>query len=361
MLDRRAKGIAASIVIILGVVARPSLADDALSVMVDEWNPPFNQSSSRTTQEYRGLVKATRHWRLCVSIPHLRDPYWAAVNYGLIDQAKSLGVGLRLLEAGGYGNLETQRKQIQDCMDSGADGLIVSAVHATGLNDLVKSTVASGRPVIDMINTMDPRYISARSAVDYYDMGHATGLFLRARHADTPSRVKVAWFPGPAGPAWVDRGDAGFRAAIKGSNIEIVATSRGDTTKAAQAKLVKDTLEKQTDLDYIIGTTVTATAAVGLLRDRELSEKIKLISYYYGPAVHRAIRRRTILAAPTDSQSLQARIAVDLAIKLLEKRDPPLHIAPKVKIIDQKSVRSFDTSGSLPPRGFRPVFSINNW
>ena len=347
--------------IALGFVSSKAGAADRLSVPVDVWDPPFNTTMQRTKSEYVGLEKAEKRWRLCVSIPHLKDPYWAAVNHGLIDQAKQLGIGLRLLEAGGYNNLDIQRRQITDCMASDADGLIVAAISHNGLDDILASIRASKRPVIDLVNGMNPRHVSARSAVDYFDLGHAAGTLLKSLHAGQTTPVKVGWFPGPQGPTWADRGDEGFRAAIADTSIRIVASARGDTGKAVQSKLVAEALDQHADLDYIVGTTVSATAAVSQLRRRGLEDKIKVLAYYYGPQGHRAIRRGSILAAPTDFQSLQARIAVDLAVRLLENRDPPRHVSPIVEVIDVDSIRGFDPSGSLPPRGFRPMFSINNW
>ena len=116
----------------------PALAQSWHPLRVDVWEPRFNTEMKRRTDNYVPLEKAAKAWRICTSIPHLKDPYWAAVNFGLIDEAKRMGVGMRLFEAGGYGNLELQRKQIGECMASGADALIVSGISADGLNDLVE-------------------------------------------------------------------------------------------------------------------------------------------------------------------------------------------------------------------------------
>jgi len=90
-----------------------------------------------------------------------------------------------------------------------------------------------------------------------------------------------------------------------------------------------------------------------------LKNKIKILSYYYGPGVHRGIRRGDILAAPTDHPVLQARIAIDTMIRIIEKKDYDKHIAPKVIVIDRNNIRKWDSSTTLAPRGFKPVFSIN--
>ena len=48
-----------------------------------------------------------------------------SVNYGMVEETRRLGVAFKLVEAGGYPNLERQRAQIRQCVASGADVLVV--------------------------------------------------------------------------------------------------------------------------------------------------------------------------------------------------------------------------------------------
>jgi len=346
----------------LGLAAVDARAAEAWHPLkVDVWDPPFNTEMKRRTDSYVPLAKAGKAWRICVSIPHLKDPYWAAVNHGLIDEAKRLGVGLRLVEAGGYGNLDVQRKQITECMASGADALIVAGISADGLNDLVEKYADAGKVIIDMINGITSKKITARCGVDFWDTGNLAARTIVKLEAGSSTPARVAWFPGPDGAAWVSQGDKGFRAGIKGANIEIVASAKGDTGRATQGRLVEAALKEHADLNYIVGTTVTANAAVDLLRRKGLKGKVKVLAYYYGPGVHKGIRRGNVVAAPTDLQALQARMSVDLAVRALEGQPYFKHIGPKVIVVDRKKIAGFDASTSLPPRGFRPIFSVNDW
>ena len=330
-------------------------------VEVDVWEPPFNTSQQRQPHQYTPLEKSSRRWNICVSIPHIKDAYWLAVNYGLIAEARRLDVGLSLYEAGGYEHLDVQRQQIEDCLAKDTDGLIVSAISKDGLEDQIRTASDRGIPVLDMINGMSSSHISARVAVDFWDTGYQTGAYLRERHQDSDQPVRIAWFPGPEGAAWVAAGDAGFKGAIKDSPIEIISTSMGDTGHATQSRLIEIVLDEHADkLDYIVGTAVTAEAAVDVLRRRGLSKKIQVLSYYYSPDVHRGIKRGNILAAPSDQTTLQARIAVDVMVRMLEKQDYFKHVAPHVVLINGNKLRGWDSSTTLAPRGFRPIFSINN-
>ena len=203
---------------------------------IDVWEPPFNTTHQRTQQQYTALTKAAKPWRLCVAIPHLKDAYWLAVNFGLIDEARHLGIALDIVEAGGYEHLDVQRQQVSGCMQQGYDALIIGAVSATGLNDLIAKSVAEGRPVIDLINGIDSPQITARVAADFYDLGSAVGRFIRAQPANPARPVTVAWLPGPQGAGWVAAGDRGFRDSLKGASVSIVDTRYGDTGFAVQGQ-----------------------------------------------------------------------------------------------------------------------------
>ena len=356
------------LIAMVGFLPGAAEARDWYPLEVDVWDPPFNTDRQRVQKSYVPLEKAERRWNLCVSIPHLKDAYWLAVNFGLVDEARRLGVNLAIYEAGGYDRLEVQRKQIGECLEKGfndsqADGLILSAISAEGLNDLIKATRAQGVPVLDLINGINSPDITARAAIDFYDTGFQVGEYLKNLNPVGEGEVKVAWFPGPENAAWVAAGDRGFNDSLAGSHIRIIATKNGDTGKAAQAKLIESVLDDPgkdaaNKPDYIVGTTVSAEAAVSILRQRELDQEIKVLSYYYGPGVHQGIKRGSIIAAPTDSQAIQARMAVDMMVRILEDKPYFKHAAARVKVIDRNNQRDWDSSTTLAPRGFRAIFSV---
>ena len=327
---------------------------------VDVWTPPFNDLRQREERTYVPLEKARQEWRIRVFIPHLKDAYWLGVNYGLIDEARRLGVRLSIFEAGGYDQLEVQRRQIEDILAGKPDGLIIAALSQDGLNDLIARAADMGIPVLDLINGIASKNIAARAAVSFWDMGYQAGSYLRRLQEEGGVPLKVAWFPGPFGAGWVNDGNTGFRNAIEGSAIQILETKFGDTGSAVQGQLIEEALDRfPGEINCIAGTAVTAEAAVKILRKRGLADKITTLAYYYGPGVHRGIRRGDIAAAPSDLTVVQARIAVDVMVRMLEKKDFYKHVAPRVTIVDRQTIRRWDASTTLAPRGFRPIFSIN--
>ena len=101
-----------------------------------------------------------------------------------------------------------------------------------------------------------------------------------------------------------------------------------------------------------------ARRPVGLLRDRGLTDKIKVIAYYFTPPVYEGIKAGTILAAPTDSAVIQGRIAIDQAVRILEGKDYMKHVGPALFVVTQENAKDFDTSSTLAPEGYSPVFRV---
>jgi len=351
-------GLLATAAISVAAVSTVS-AEEWYPASVQVWEPAFNMDSPRRDIEYTPLDKASRKWDVCVSFPHMKDAYWLGVNYGVSEEAKRLGVKMQVVEAGGYTELAKQISQIEDCVAAGAHAVIIGAISSDGLNNVIKEVRAKNIPVIDVINGISSPEITAKSLVSFGEMGAKTGEYLAKKHPAGSGKVKVAWFPGPSGAGWVEAGNKGFVAAIKGSDIELVETKYGDTGKETQAKLVEDTLEAHSDLAYVVGTAVTAEAAVPILRSRGISDKVKIASYYFTPGVAQGLKRGQILAAPTDSTVLQGRIAVDIAIRALEGKDYEKHVGPALYIVDTENLKDFDPSSTLAPNGFKPVFRVD--
>lgn len=338
-----------------------AFAEDAwFPYTAEEVTPAFSADGAVNTVTYEALASAEKAWNICVSFPHMKDAYWLGVDYGVIDEAKRLGLNLNVVEAGGYTELAKQISQIEDCVSGGADAVVVGAISYDGLNNVIGEVAAKGIPVIDVINGVSSEDIAAKSLVSFKVMGYETGAYLAAKHPAGSDPVQVGWFPGPAGAGWVEAAHAGFMEAVQGSAVQVLEPRFGDTGKETQLKLVEDVLQANPDVRYIAGTAVTAEAAQGLIRERGLQGKVDLLAFYMTPGVYTGIQRGFILAAPADSMVVQGRIAVDQAVRILEGKDYIKHVGPKIFVVDPENIAEVERTNILPPEGFSPVFSVSN-
>jgi protein TorT len=320
-------------------------------------------------------VDAKHH--ICVSFPHLVDSYWVGAAYGIIEEGKRLGQKISLIEAGGYDKLEKQLSQVEDCIANGAEILVLSAISGKGNIKQVDELRGRGIPVVDLINGINTE-VDAKSLESYYSMGRIACKWVADQHPEGSGKVKIAWFPGPPGASWSVAGNQGCHDAVVGSDAEIISTKWAQTSKEAQLSLVENVIQAQTsgddvDLDYIVGVAPAVEGGMAALRDLGLQDEIKLVSYYYTPGMHQFVGRGSVAMAPTDQMIIQARISIDQAVRILEGKPSATggrpefndtgrmieHVQPVAMMVTPENHADFDTTTTLAPKGWTPVFSTD--
>ncbi len=347
-----------AVLALLGSLGRVAPAAEERTWQIETWSRPFDYASPSTRIAYRPIAAASRKWRLCASYPHLKDSYWLSVNYGMVEEARRLGIALTVVEAGGYPNLARQIEQIKQCTAAGkVDILLVGTVSFDGLTPTILE-VAERLPVVSVVNDIADPGISAKTGVHWIEMGRGPGNYLAERHPKGSAKVRVAWFPGPEGSGWVPFVEEGFRGALSESSAEIVVTKWGDTGREIQTLLVEEALEEQPDIDYIVGSAVTAEAAISILRARGLTDRILVLADYFTHGIYRGIKRGRVIAAPTDFPVLQGRLGVDQAVRLLEGQLTIKHAGPAIELVDAANVDQLGPEESLAPAWFKPTFIV---
>lgn len=297
---------------------------------------------------------SSKKYKLCVLIPHMKDSYFAAVDYGLVEEARRVGVAATILQAGGYDNLPKQVSQFDDCLTSGADAILVAPISEAGLSAKFAEAAEKKIPVVVFINPVADAPVTSKVFVDFESKGRQTGLYLKEKMA---SGGNVAAFPGPQGSGWAESYLKGFNEALAGSNLTIVDTKFGDAGVAEQLRLVEDSLQGNPDIDAIWGTAPTAEAAIGAVSDAGLPDTIIMASYE-NQAMLKAMESGKILGFGTEFPVMQGRAAVDLAVRSLDGETVGPHYLVVPKMVTKETLSSIDVSQVLAPDGFQPVFSV---
>jgi periplasmic protein TorT len=303
----------------------------------------------------------TEQWNICVAFPHLKDPYWLGANYGIAEEIRRDGARMTLLEAGGYTELNTQLSQMDDCVAQGAQAIILGAISADGVNAKVEEIVAQGIPVIDFVNGVNSPEVSAHALVSFYDMGYNTGVYMTENLVTGDEPVQVAFFPGPQGAGWTDTAYQGFLDATAGTNIEVVATKWGDTGRDIQLTLVEDELQANPDIDFIVGNAQAAVSAVQAVREAGLEETVSILAFHQNPPVYDGIAAGDIVGSANDHTVIQGRMAVDMAVRLLEGQElaPSNRAGPVITVMTPENLETeFVWESTFAPNGYQPEFTI---
>jgi len=303
---------------------------------------------------YTGLEKAEKQWHICVLFPHMKDSYWVGVNYGIVDQARKLGVKATILEAGGYTEAAKQVSQYNDCLALGVDAIVIGAISEAGLAKSMEEGKAKGIVQVGVINPMS-EVADARIFANYDDAAEAGGKFLTDMAAGNPMRM--VHFPGPQGSGWAEASTAGVERALEGSSIELLEAKYGDTGKSIQLQLVEDALQAYDDVNIIYGTAVTAEVAAQALEEAG-NDSAVIAAYYSNEGMVDLVKSGVVTATVTESPVMEARIAMDMAVRILEGKDHMTELHPSMTVLTKDNIDDFDMSWSFAPADWSPVYSV---
>jgi protein TorT len=311
-----------------------------------EWYPVAVHANG-VEQQYQPLSRAVQPWRVCALLPHGKDRYWWGVAWGLDEEATRQGVRLGIYEAGGYENPQTQLKQLLNCQQLQADAYVIAAINAGSLCGEIARLVGQGKPVIDLVNGIDCPGLSASSSVDFADMTRAALSYIDAHRP--PGTFSLGWLPGPQGAGWVQDSEKALRQVEQAGLMRVRHGGYAPVDRASQAQLVRALLKQYPHLDFLLGNAEAVGFAAQLVQTSGQNYQARVLATYTTERIIEQIRDGFIMAAPTDSPVLQARIAVDLAVRALEGHAHAQRVSPVIEMLDQASLPQFDIARLMPP------------
>ncbi len=306
---------------------------------------------------------ATKHWKIAYIFPHIKDPYWVGCSYGVIGEAKRLGISVDILPADGYDDLIGQLRIMDEAIAAGYDAIVISPISMTANNSSIEKARRHGIPVFELANDSTSDNLVLKVTTSLKGMGtHATKWVIRDAMKRGMKSVNIALLPGPSGAGWVEGEVAGTREAARDApiRVHILDIRYGDSDRIIQSQLAAGIIARHgKNLDYIIGCTGCAPAARLPVSEARLQGKIRIVAYDLTREIAGLIQDGEISAAADTKGVSQARVVTDAAVEYLEGRKIPKVILIDLGMVDSGNyeVYSFDTS--IPPKGYLPILSYS--
>ncbi len=306
--------------------------------------------------QYQTLDHAQKKWNLCVLLPHVKDSFFLAVDYGLVKEARRQGVKLTILQAGGYDKLPQQISQFDDCLNSGADAILTAAISEAGLSAKFAEGMKRGVPQIAFVNAIFKAQVTTRMYVSNEQKGFLSGQYI-VQHAKPGSKVLA--FPGPQGSGWAENYLVGLKKSFDGSKIQLLETKFGDAGVSEQLPLVEDALQSYPDANVIWGGAPAAEAAVGAVAEAGLSDKMMIVSGYENQVMLKDMQAGKISAFAVEFPAAQGRIAVDQAVRILEKKQYASQYKVIPKLVTPATVKQVHLDDVVAPDDWQPVYKVD--
>jgi protein TorT len=302
-----------------------------------------------TTQTYTALDRAavTRKWNICALFPHTTNDIVRAYLYGTVEEAKRLGARLTIFDAGGYGKVDKQLAQFDDCVTLGANAILMFATSTNGLNQKIDEARSKGIKVIDL-NVGVGTQADARVVVTYQEVGKLLGTTLAKKHPKGSGKVSVVLMPGPAGIPWSEDTAIGFKKAVEGSDVVIEKVVYGQSGRLDQQPLVEDVLVTYPGLKYLVGMGTTVEAALNSLREQGKVGKIGLYGSFITRDLMPAVRNGQVSGVVVENSIVINRLAVDMAVRSLENKLVIKDAVPAVTLVDKSNIDKIDATNFAP-------------
>jgi protein TorT len=328
-------------------------ADDALA------------SGRVVASHYAPAPRASKPWRIAFLFPHTKDPYWVGVSYGVISEARRLGVAADILPAAGYADLQGQLLRMEQAIAAKYDAIVISPISMTANNASIAKARAAGIPVLELANDSRSDDLTLKVTSSLRGMGlEAMRWVIRDAQQRGLKSINIALLPGPMGAGWVKGEVDGTRIAAQDAPIEVnlLDIRYGDSDRGLQAQLAGRMLARHgRRLDYLLGCTGCAPAALGPLKAAGLSGKVKVVAYDLTSEIVQLIRSRDIAAAADSKGVSQARVAINAAVNQLEgrAREAPHSLLVTLGMVDQQNLASYPFDTSIAPESYKLQLSYD--
>ncbi len=326
-------------------------ADDALA------------SGRVVSSQFPMAARAKKPWRIAYLFPHIKDPYWIGCSFGIISEAKRLGIAVDIFPADGYNDLIGQLRKTDEATAAKYDAIVISPISLTANNSSIARVRAMGIPVFELANDSTSDDLTIKVTTSLKSMGiDATQWVIADAKKRGLNAVNIALLPGPKDAGWVKGEVEGALSAAKSASIKvnIVDIKYGDSDRIEQSQLAQQLVAQYgKKLDYLIGCTGCAPAATLPIAEAGLKGKIRVVAFDLTREVAMLIQHKEIVAAADTKAVSQARVVTDAAVNFLEgrSRELPHTILVRLGLVDQNNIGSYGFDTSIAPYGYSPILS----
>lgn len=273
-------------------------------------------------------VKASKPYRIGVTVVHLNDDFYKGIVYGIDDEAKRSGVEVvQVSIAGAYGNVKEQFAQLEAFKALKVDVAVVAPAAYNGYDTALKSLKDAGIMVVAAGIPVNSKNVDFGITQD----DTAIGKVLADRICATKTGGRVLTVPGPAGAEWARLRYVGFMDEAKKCAGLIPTEGAFGGAMGLQWGLstTSDLLIRFPDAKYVY--TPEISLAMGAAQAiRQQGKQVKVVSSSMVKEAAPMVKDGRLLAVVSEPGIVMGRLVVQYAIRKLDGK-PLTGLAPADK------------------------------
>lgn len=287
-----------------------------------------------------------------ILIKSLTNQYWQQVEAGLKQAKTDLDVQTSpVTSAQNETNTSEQLQICQTMLLQGYSAFIISPQSTSNLKPCIAQMKAQNIPVINIAAPGQGLDSTVYVGSALTDDGKLAGDYLAKV---LPPGSKVAEIQGLPGSSAADLRTTGFKASMKHSGLQVVASVAGNWDQQQAFQRAQDLLGKFPDLAGIYAANDTMAVAVAKAAKQAGRKNLKVVGTDGVPIAIDDIRAGRMSATITPFPYYQGYWALESAVRVLGGQKVPLWVRTPDKTVTQKSVdKYFDDKGAARPGIFK--------
>ncbi len=310
--------------------------------------PTFDTSGEPRIAEYLPLNKATKQWKICVSVPSVAVDYFSNIAFGAKTQAGGERVVVKTV-AGTPSTTSMQQAALTKTCAEQSDALVLAPVldadASTAYRSLLASEKAADKPVVVASPGLNAIGVIASVSPVPRLASQQLGYWLNADADGKTGQLIVVAGPkdSPQGAALV----SGLLSALPGSTLTVAGIYYGPLTIEGQRALVLRAVREHPSAKYIVGIARSIATAFKFVKAGQAADSHVLASLTYDMTINAMISNGQVAVAIDDRAVAQGAMALDQAVRILQGQSLPAVEAPAAQLMDRTSITYLDQTGSI--------------
>ena len=296
-----------------------------------------------------GAPALAQQKEIAVMLPAAGDPYFKLKSAGYVEAGRKLGYDVKIYDAGGYGNLQTQVTQIEDVIQRRVAGIVLVPASSDGTVPVVEKAVASGIPVVnDGIATHSDKVTGFVGEPSYV----MTELLASYAADHLGGKGQIAMLSGPSGLDLTKLRVNGFKDYIaKYPGLKVVADKFTSTASAEALSTMQDFLQANPDINvvYAFNGPIAIGAVQALRAAGKKPGEVMVLTTDMETETERLIKDGWIQATVVSQPVAMAELAVQRVVEAAEGKTIPKVTLTQASLISNATVGAVDLSGQAVP------------
>lgn len=264
---------------------------------------------------------------LAIVVSTLNNPFFVSMKDGAEAKAKELGYELIVLDS--QNDPSKELSNVEDLSVRGVKALLINPTDSDAVSNAIRIANRASIPVLTLDRGASRGDVVSHIASDNVAGGEMAGKYIIEKVGE---KAKVIQLEGIAGTSAARERGEGFMKAVKGSNLELLASQPADFDRTKGLNVMENLLAANSDVQAVFAQN--DEMALGALRAVQASGKNILIVGFDGTDDGIAAVKRGMLGATIAQQpALIGELGIETADKVLKGQTVEKNIPVPLKVI----------------------------